>query len=116
MIHSLRFRLLIAISLAILVAVGATFFFVSLATRSEVQRFSDRVDQARIARMQTELARFYFIYRDWQGIQPAVEQWGNLYGQRIIVTDTDGVVVGDSQGEVLGERVPSRRGHARHRD
>ncbi|OGO23463.1 MAG: hypothetical protein A2Z28_05760 [Chloroflexi bacterium RBG_16_51_9] len=100
----MRFRLLIAFTLAILVAIGSTFFFVSLATRGEIERYGERVDEARITRMQTELSRFYLLYRDWSGIQPYVEQWGNLYGQRIIVADSTGTVVADSQAELLGQR------------
>jgi signal transduction histidine kinase len=103
MFHSLRFRLLISFTLAILIAIGSTFFFVGLATRSEIQRYGDRVDQARTVRMQNELARFYFIYRDWSGIQLFVEQWGNLYQSRIIITNSLGVVVADSQGDLLGK-------------
>ena len=103
MIHSLRFRLLVGFTLAILIAIGSTFFFVSLATRGEIQRFGERADQARITRMQAELSRFYFMYRGWNGIQPFVEQWGNLYQQRIILTDGQGIVVADSQGELLGK-------------
>jgi signal transduction histidine kinase len=53
--------------------------------------------------MEAELS-FYYLHRgDWTGIQPFVEQWGNLYGQRIILTDTDGTVVADSDAELLGE-------------
>ena len=104
MIHSLRFRLLVAFTLAILVAIGSTFFFVSGATRGEIERYGARVNEARVTRMQTELSRFYFIYRNWNGIQPYIEQWGNLYGQRIVLTNSTGTVVADSQGELLGQR------------
>lgn len=103
MIHSLRFRLLVAFTMAILIAIGATLFFVGMATRNQIQRFGESVDQARIVRMQTELARFYLRYQNWGGIQPYVEQWGNLYEQRIILTDSQGVVVADSRGELLGK-------------
>ena len=104
MIHSLRFRLLVAFTLAILVAIGSTFFFVSGATRGEIERYGERVDEARVTRMQAELSRFYFRYRNWNGIQPYVQQWGNLYQQRIILTDSTGTVVADSQGDLLGQR------------
>jgi len=51
-----------------------------------------------------ELYRYYREQGDWGGIQPYVEQWGSLYEQRIIVTDSNGVVVADSQGDLLGEQ------------
>ena len=106
----LQFRLLASFTVVILVTIGAVLFFVNQATQDEIRRFGERVDRMRIARMETELSRFYFSHRDWEGIQPFVEQWGNLYGQRIILTDAEGVVVADSQGELLGKHNPDSSG------
>ncbi len=103
MIHSLRFRLLMAFTLVILVAVGAVYFFVSQTAGGETRRFLERSEQARFSRVVFELHRYYRQQGDWEGIQSYVEQWGSLYGHRIILTDTSGVVVADSQGELLGE-------------
>ena len=103
MIHSLRFRLWLSFTLVILVTIGTVFFFINQATQNEIRRFGERVDQMRADRMEIELSRYYFVKGDWDGIQPFVEQWGNLYGQRIVLTDTNGIVVADSEGELLGE-------------
>jgi len=103
-IHSLRFRLLVAFTLVILVAVGAVYFFVSQTAAGETRRFFERSEQARFSRVVFELHRYYRQQGDWEGIQPYVEQWGSLYGHRIILTDVSGVVVADSQGELLGEQ------------
>ena len=103
MIHSLRFRLFVAFTTVILVAVGVVYFFASQATRGELQRWGERLDQARATRVSFELYRYHIAYRDWEGIQQYVEQWGSFYGNRIIVTNTEGVVVADSAGELLGE-------------
>jgi len=102
-IHSLRFRLWLSFTLVILVTIGTVFFFINQATQNEIRRFGERVDQMRADRMEIELSRYYFVKGDWDGIQPFVEQWGNLYGQRIVLTDTNGIVVADSEGELLGE-------------
>ncbi len=103
MIHSLRFRLVAAFTLVILVTIGTVFFFINQATQGEIRRFGEQVDQMRAGRMAIELSHYYSQHGDWQGIQPFVEQWGNLYGQRIILTDTSGTVVADSEGELLGK-------------
>ena len=103
MLHSLRFRLVIAFTLVILVAVGAVYLFASQTTGGEIRRYGERIEQARFSKVRFELYRFYREQGSWEGIQPHVEQWGNLYGQRIILTDSSGVVVADSQGEMLGE-------------
>jgi len=104
MIHSLQFRLLAAFTLVIVVTIGSIFFFIYQSTRSEISRFEERVAQMRSERIGIELYRYYHGRGGWQGIQPFVEQWGNLSGQRIILTDTSGVVVADSQGHSLGEQ------------
>jgi signal transduction histidine kinase len=103
MIHSLRFRLIAAFTLVILVTIGTVFFFINQATQDEIRRFGERVDRMRADRMEVELARYYFHQGDWRGIQSFVGQWGNLYGQRIILTDVKGTVVGDSEEDLLGE-------------
>ena len=103
MTGKLQFRLLLGFTLVIFVTIGAVLFFVNQATKDEIQRFSEQVDNSRALRMQSELTRIYFINRNWEGIQPLIEQWSNLYDQRIILTDTEGIVIADSQGKLSGE-------------
>ena len=103
MINRLQFRLLAAFTLVILVTIGAVLFFINQATQDEIRRFGERIDQMRAVRMEIGLSGYYFQQGDWKGIQPFVEQWSNLYGQRIILTDANGMVVADSEEELLGE-------------
>jgi len=103
MINRLQFRLLAAFTLVILVTIGTVFFFINQATQDEIRRFGERVDQMRAGRMEMELVGYYLHQGDWEGIQPFVEQWSNLSGQRIMLTDINGMVVADSEGELLGE-------------
>jgi signal transduction histidine kinase len=103
MLHSLQFRLLAAFTLVVVITIGATFFFIYRTTRGEIGRFEQRVEDMRASRMETELSRYYYQQGSWEGIQPLVVQWGNLHGQRIILTDNQGVVIADSVEELLGE-------------
>lgn len=105
--HSLRFRLVASFALVILVTIGAVFFFINQVTQGEIRRFGEHADRMRIDRMEMELSGYYLHQGGWKGIQPFVEQWGNLYGERIILTDASGTVVADSEGELLGERYDS---------
>ncbi len=104
MINSLRFRLLVAFTLAILIALGTTFFFVGLATRGEIERFQERGHQIHTARVERVLSSHYQEQGGWTGIQPVVEQIESMRGQRIVLTDAKGIVIADSHGELLGER------------
>jgi signal transduction histidine kinase len=98
----------------ILVAIGAVLFFMNQAIRSEIHRGIQRVEEQEDNRkaliMQAELTRIYYVNRDWEGVQPFIEQWGNLYEQQIVLTDSEGIVVADSQGELSGEYEPDSPG------
>jgi len=102
-VHSLQFRLLLAFTLVVVVTIGATSFFIFHTTRSEIRQFEERAEDMRVGRIEVELSRYYYQQGNWEGIQPFVEQWGNIHGQRIILADNQGTVIADSQGDLLGE-------------
>jgi signal transduction histidine kinase len=101
--HSLQFRLMAAFTMVILVTVGAVFFFFNQATQNEIRQYEQSVEETRATRMEFELSMYYIRQGNWEGIQPFVEQWGNLYGENIIVADAKGTVVADSQSSLLGK-------------
>jgi len=103
MIHSLKFRLLIAFLSVILVTIGTVFLFISLRTSGEIGQFERRGEEAQFARLLHSLTRYHFEQGDWTGIQAKVEEMGSLYGRRIVLTDENGVVVADSQGGLIGQ-------------
>jgi signal transduction histidine kinase len=100
--HSLNFRLLAAFTLVIIVIIGASFFFTYRNTRSEISRVGERMELMQDRRIETELSRYYQFEGTWEGVQPFVVQWGNLYGRRIILTDNDDIVIADSDEGLLG--------------
>ncbi len=101
--RSLQFRLLAAFGLVILVTIGAVFFFLNRATQNEIKQYEDRVVQARADRMQRDLSLYYISQGDWSGVQPVIQQWSAAYDQRIILTDSTGVVVADSESDSIGK-------------
>ncbi len=104
MFHSLQFRLFIAFTIVILVAVGAVYFFVSRTASTEINRYGERNEQIRFSRVGLELIRYYNAHKSWDGVQPLIKQWGSLYGRRIILTDSSGIVIADSQEELVGSQ------------
>jgi len=104
MIHSLRFRLIIAFVVVMSVAVGSISIFIHQRALAEIHRLDERAEQVLTSRVAFELSRYYHRQGGWEGIQPFVEQGGSLYGRRIILTDVSGTVVADSEGDLLGEQ------------
>jgi signal transduction histidine kinase len=110
MIHSLRFRLIIAFIAVIAVTIGAISIFVGQRTLAEIRQFEERREQILATRLESELIRYYYQEGSWEGIQPIMNHIANLYGQHIIVTDADGTVVADSEGKLLGQQRPDLAG------
>ncbi len=108
MTHSLTFRLMASFALVIIVIIGTVFFFTYQTTRGEISRIGERLQTAQDRRVETELARYYQFARTWDGVQPQVVQWGNLYNLRIILTDNAGIVLADSEGKLTGTRYTSK--------
>jgi signal transduction histidine kinase len=100
--HSLNFRLLAAFTIVIVVIIGTVFFFTYRTTRIEINRIEERLQTAQDRRVQTDLARYYQFAGTWDGVQPQVVQLGKLYNSRIILTDSAGIVLSDSDGKLLG--------------
>jgi len=106
-IHSIRFRILLSFAIVILVTIGTVFFFINQATMAQIRQFGERIEQTGNSRIIMELSSYYHRYGTWEGIQPTVARWGDVQEKRIIITDADGVVVADSDEELLGESYES---------
>ncbi len=107
MTHNLNFRLLAAFTLVIVVIFGSVFFFVYRTTRNEISQYDERVEDAQDTRVQGQLFQYYSLTRSWNGVQPYIVQWGNLYGRRILLTDNSGKVIADSDAKLLGTNFSS---------
>ena len=75
-----------------------------IAAQNEVERFETKQEEARTARVEQLVSRFYSDRREWSQLQPLLEQAGRIAGRRIIVTDQNGDVVGDSHRVLGGPR------------
>ena len=93
---SLRFRMTVAFTLVLALALGSVSFYVGLAAQREAERFQKEVEEARAARVEQLVSRLYGSRLASPDLQTAIEQAGNLYGWRIVVSDPMGNVVGDS--------------------
>ncbi len=112
MINSLQFRLLVAFTLVILVTIGTASFFVSRSAIDEIRQYGERSEQFRFRRVEHSLTRYYREHEGWSGIQSLVEQTARFSGRRIILTDSGGIVVADSEGKLLTESYIKATGKA----
>ncbi len=98
--YSLQFRLILAFTVTLALALAAVGAYVGFATELETDRFQRRSQEFRADRVHRLIARHYSENRDWAGLQPRLEQAASLYGWRFVVTDPGGKIVGDSHYQV----------------
>jgi signal transduction histidine kinase len=102
--HNLNFRLLAAFTLVIIVIISSVFYLVYRTTRNEITQYNEMVEDAQDGKVKNELYLYYANYGTWQGIQPYVVQWGNLYGRRIVLTNKQSIIVADSDSAAVGSQ------------
>jgi signal transduction histidine kinase len=101
--RSLLFRLMAAFLAVILVTTGSLFLFINRSTQNQIREYEQQTQQVVADRMQSQLSIYYARQHAWSGIQPFIEQWANLYEQRIVLTDAQGTVVADSENTAVGK-------------
>ncbi len=112
MFHSLRARLLLAFAIIAALVIASVAIFASYTTTSRFQRYWIGGRAMLHDRLVLGLADYYLRARGWAGVQPLIEQLGQVTDERVILADEEGLVVGDSRGELLGE--PLRRSPTRN--
>src|SRR5918999_73591 len=99
----LWFRLLIGTSLVLAVTLGAVILLVSRALTGSFQDYVEDQQSARVQRAESILSRYYDRQREWTGVSPLVQSVADLMGERLVLADTQGKIVADSQGQLLGQ-------------
>jgi signal transduction histidine kinase len=106
-IHSLRAQLIAVFIVVILVSISVIYLFATRGIEDEINNFEENTQQIELARMEPLLSRYHIQMGGWEDIQPLVENIGTLYGKQIVLTNGDGTVVADSQGELSGSQFQS---------
>jgi signal transduction histidine kinase len=96
--HSLRLRVFLTMAAVLAVALAALVWFASRTARTEFTRAVSASVAARDARLGDWLTGSYVREGTWSGVQPLVEQMGQVAGERIVVLGPAGTVVADSSG------------------
>ena len=104
-LHRMQFKFMLSYVLVILVVIGTISLFVMQSTEEEVEEHAERSEQLHMTRMEHLLTGYYM--EGWAGVQSLVKEMSTLYGQRVVLTDGNGIVVGDSDGNLLGKTFSS---------
>jgi signal transduction histidine kinase len=98
-LFSLQFRLIIGFAVILALALGSVSYYVGQAAEREAESLETRRNEIRRARIERMVARNYSAKTQWGEIQTALEHAGRVSGRRIVVTNEQGDIVGDSHRE-----------------
>lgn len=130
--RSLIFKLMGAFLLVIAIGAVVISLLTSLATQSAFNLYTTRSGQAWAQSLAPVLADYYAQKNDWQGVDEFLQSGltpggmgaghmmgqgrgfgannammgNNMMGQRLVLTDSQGVVVSDTGGELVGKVLP----------
>ncbi len=103
--RSLNWKLGGALLLMVIVSVGLMAYLTNLSTAREFRQYISCVNVVYAKRVEQILALFYSKEHSWVGIQSALEASMEGENGRLVVADSDGVVVGDNYRDWVGRDV-----------
>ena len=95
-ITSLQGRLTLGFALVLALSIASVSFYSAYATRIETERFAAEIELARAGRAEQLVRETFEANQDWDEVQYAIQQVGSLYGWRVVLEDSSGMIVADS--------------------
>jgi signal transduction histidine kinase len=95
-IFGLQGRLTLGFALVLALSITGVSVYSAYATRVETERFAAEIEQARTERAEQLVRDTFEANQDWDEVQYAVQQVGNLFGWRVAVETDSGLIVADS--------------------
>ncbi len=95
-ISSLQGRLTLGFAVVLALSLASVSLYSAYATRLETERFAAEIELARAERAEQLVRDTFEANQDWDEVQYAIQQVGNLYGWRVVLENESGLVVADS--------------------
>jgi signal transduction histidine kinase len=95
-IFSLQARLTLGFALVLALSITAVSVYSAYATQVETDRFAAEIEFARTERAEQLVKDTFEANQDWDEVQYAVQQVGNLFGWRVAFESDSGLIVADS--------------------
>ena len=107
---SLRWKLGGALLLVVLVSVGILAYLTNQNTTSQFQQYIQTGSTAYTQRVVTNLAQFYDQGKSWDGVQEILLASLRTSGDRLVLADNTGKIIGDTANQSIGKPAASLNG------
>lgn len=92
----LQGRLTLGFALVLALSITGVSAYSAYATRVETDKFAAEIETARTERAEQLVRETFQVSQDWDEVQYAVQQVGNLFGWRVAFENDSGLIVADS--------------------
>ncbi|MBI2859361.1 MAG: HAMP domain-containing histidine kinase [Chloroflexi bacterium] len=103
--RSLNWKLAGALLLIVVVSVGLMAYLTNLSTTREFEQYIISGNAMHAEGVGDSLSGYYSRQGSWNGVQAILSGMLGMMGDRLLVADSGGVIVGDSEGSALGQTV-----------
>jgi signal transduction histidine kinase len=110
----MRLKLFLSFTLIVLIAVSLVAIIARMGAVNEVRSFVFRGGMVGLSDLATSLENYYRTHGSWNGVQsifvsPRIgpNGMGGMMNQRLLLADTSGVIVADTQGVEVGRKLTS---------
>ncbi len=103
--HSLSWKFGGALLLIVVISVGLMFYLTSLSTTREFSQYVEHGNRMYLQMAKSSLTQFYSQQGSWSAVQQVLGSLRRTDGDRLVVADSSGRVVGDTAQEWLEKEV-----------
>jgi len=104
-VRSLSWKIAFSLLLVVAVSVGLTAYLTHHRTTSEFSNFMSESRASYTERTEQTLIDFYTQNGSWTGVQNLIQSLPTFVSDRLILMDTSGTIIGDTNAQWLGETV-----------
>ncbi len=101
--RSLNWKLAGALLLVVMVTIGLMAYLMNVGTASEFREYASQSSQNYVQSVASVLGSFYERDQDWTGIDEVLADLLRSSSDRLVVADSEGIVVGDTGRDWLGD-------------
>ncbi len=103
MTRSLNVKLASSLLFVVIISVGMMAVLTSLISNYEYRQYVTRGNMAYTQLLTDNLGQFFERYDNWAGVQEAIEYLSLPASERLLLADSNGLVIADSQNEAIGQ-------------
>ncbi|MBS3813255.1 HAMP domain-containing protein, partial [Candidatus Bipolaricaulota bacterium] len=105
MINNLRVKLLGSFFLVVAIAVGTIAYIASMAAVTQFDRYVSQDQAERYQRLALTYTNYFRYSGDWTEVNTLTEKVAEMYSERVVLTDPNGIVISDTAEELVGREI-----------